>query len=118
MSDKISSWTSSITDQVTWFTRIGIMLTLLAVGIPVAGALSDSDAGIGIFIVSVSMSLFLWLGLTGTINRLKLLSKGIPAELADTPSAKGFRSQPWLGFAVIITAVIIGVNVGFALILL
>ena len=118
MSDKISSWTSSITDQVTWFTRISIMLTLLAVGIPVAGALSDSDAGIGIFIVSVSMSLFLWLGFTGTINRFKLLSEGIPAELADTPSAKAFKSQPWMGFAVIITAVIIGVNVGFALILL
>ena len=118
MSKNIDWFTSLVADQVTFLTRGVLALALLGVGIPIAGALSEDSAGLGIFIVAVSVSSFALVGLTGAMQRLQLLSKSIPEEVKDNPSSKGFQSQPWAVFMVLIVAVIVGMNVGFGLILL
>ena len=118
MSNKISWYNSLVTDQVTFLTRGLTALVLLVVGIPIAGALSEDSAHLGIFIGAVSVSIFALVGLLGTIGRLKSLAQSIPDEVQDTAASKFFQGQPWSVFTGLIFAVIVGANVGFALILL
>jgi len=118
MPNKISWYTSLVADQVTFLTRGGLVLVLLVVGIPIAGALSDDSAGIGIFIGAVSVSIYWLVSISGTIDRLKNLSQSIPEEVQDTVSSTAFQRQPWAVFTGLTFAVIVAANVGFALILL
>jgi hypothetical protein len=105
LSEKMVWYTSILRDQVHFTTRSAMVLAILGVGVPIAGALSDESAGLGILIASVSISIF-------------VLSKSIPEEVKGAPFSEWFQSQPWSLMMGISVFVVIGLNVGFSLILL
>jgi len=118
LSEKMVWYTSILRDQVHFTTSSALVLAILGVGVPIAGALSDESAGLGILIASVSISIFVLSVLTATVTRLKFISKSIPEEVEGTPFSEWFQSQPWSLMMGISVFVVIGVNVGFSLILL
>ena len=117
MSSKVQWYTSLLDNQVQFITRGIIALSILAVGVPIAGAQSDDSAALGIFVGAVSVSILLLVTLTGTVDRLQALSLSIPEEVKDNASSKSFENNPWTFFRVLVAAAIVGMNVGFGLIL-